>query len=144
LVAGGYGAVKGVIEFTKLARIPVCASCVAVRSLSLGRGAENVNAAIYLGKKLSQLEAAHVNASTTRILLDGRIRYYEVEISARNPGVTRGAARVTEYNTLTGQTRVWHECYDHSGNVLRVHSKQINRQDIISPHYPPTGEELKW
>ncbi len=33
------------------------------------------------------------------------------------------------------------KCYDHSGVINRVH-KQINGQDLISPHYPPTAKEL--
>ena len=48
------------------------------------------------------------------------------------------------FSHLTGQTRAWHECYDHSHDVIRVHPKQINGQEIISPHYPPTGEEIRW
>jgi filamentous hemagglutinin len=34
------------------------------------------------------------------------------------------------------------ESYDHSGNVTRVHPKMINGQQVIGPHYPPTGQEL--
>ena len=32
------------------------------------------------------------------------------------------------------------ECYDHSGKVNRVHPKQINGQNVLSPHYPPLLE----
>lgn len=110
----------------------------------MGKGAENINAGISLSKKLSQLEKAQLTATKVRILPDGRVRSYGKEIPATNPGLTRGASRVSEYNPLTGQTRSWHECYGHSGNIIRVHPKQINGQDIISLHYPPIGEEIRW
>jgi filamentous hemagglutinin len=34
------------------------------------------------------------------------------------------------------------ESYDQAGNVVRVHPKTINGQQVIGPHYPPTGKEL--
>ena len=112
------------------------------QSFSLGKGAENINAGISLTKKLSQLEKAQLT-TRVRILSDGRIRYYGKKIPARNVGITRSASRVSEYNPLTGQTRSWHECYDQNGNVIRVHPKQINGQDVISSHYPLIGEEIR-
>ena len=115
---------------------------MARQSISLGKGAENINAGISLTKKLSQLEKAQLTAKA-RILSDGRIRYYGKKMPARNIGITRSASRVSEYNPLIGQTRSWHECYDHHGNVIRVHPKQINGQDIISSHYPLIGEEIR-
>jgi filamentous hemagglutinin len=141
LVAGGYGLVKGAINFTKLARVPRYAK-KSIRIFT--SGAENINAGISLTKKLSHLENAQRNFYRMRILGDGRIRFYKNEIPATTPGLTRGACRVCEYNPLTGQSRAWHECYDHFGNVIRVHPKQINGQDLISPHYPPIEKEISW
>lgn len=110
--------------------------------LRISSEAENINASTALAKKLSQLEKAQFSASRTKILPDGRIRYYGEEISATTLGPTSGACRVTEYNTLTGQTRSWHECHGHLGNVNRVHPKQINGQNVTSPHYPFIESEL--
>lgn len=93
-------------------------------------------------KKLSQLHSAQQHAVKTRELPDGRIRYYEKEIPSRSPGPTRGASRVTEHNVRKGTVHTWHESYDHSGNVNRVHPKEINGKAIIRPHYPPTEKEL--
>jgi hypothetical protein len=47
---------------------------------------------------VSQLESAQTTAVRTRILSDGRIRYYEKEIFAATKGPTRGRSYVTEYN----------------------------------------------
>lgn len=46
------------------------------------------------------------------------------------------------HNPMTGRVRGWNECYDHFGNINRVHPKNLNGQELISPHYPPTGKEL--
>ena len=75
-------------------------------------------------------------------LPDGRIRYYEIERVSKTSGVTRGASFVTEYNPKTGRVRSWNECYEHSGNVNRVHPKTIDGQDLRGQHYPPTKTEL--
>lgn len=108
----------------------------------ISNGAQNVNAAVNLTNKFSQLENAQQAAVRIRTLANGRTRYYSKEILAHKPGPTRGACRVTEHNTKTGSTRSWHECYDHSGEVNRVHPKQINGQNVNSCHYPPTKTEL--
>ena len=76
------------------------------------------------------------------MLPDGRIRYYGPETPASSPGPTRGAAFVTEWDPKTGTVRQWMESYDHAGKVLRVHPKSVNGQQVIGPHYPPTGKEL--
>jgi len=109
---------------------------------TINRGAENVNAAVNLAKKLSQLETAQQSAVNIRFLRDGRIRYYDHEILASNPGPTRGRAYVTEFDSNTGRIRGWMECYDHLGIVNRVHPKQINGQDFLFSHYPLTAKEL--
>ena len=83
------------------------------------------------------------SAAITKVLLDGRIRYYTQEVYARTEGVTRGASFATEYNPTTGATRQWMESYDQSGNVIRVHPKSINGQPVSAQHYPPAGAELK-
>ena len=56
---------------------------------------------------------------------------------------TRGSSYVSEYNQITGQARSWQECYDHAGDVNRVHPKTLNGQDLIGQHYPPTKAELE-
>ena len=76
-----------------------------------------------------------------RYLPDGRIRYYGAETPARTPGPTRGTSFVTEWDPETNSVRQWMESYDQSDNVNRVHPKTINGQNVIGPHYPPTGAE---
>ena len=115
---------------------------VAKEGVVLSRGAESVNAGINLNKKLTQLEKAQTTAAGIKTLQDGRIRYYKPERPSFTFGPTRGSAYVTEYNSITGKTRGWNECYDHLGNVNRVHPKNLNGQNLISPHYPPTGKDL--
>jgi hypothetical protein len=77
-------------------------------------------------------------------LPDGRIRYYTEETFSTNPGPTRGYSYVTEHNQNTGQIRSWMECYDHSGNVNRVHPKMLDGQVLKGQHYPPTKSELEY
>jgi len=101
-----------------------------------------VNARAALQSKLAALEEAQATAARTRVLPDGRIRYYEAERLARTPGPTRGNAYVTEWDPATGRVRSWMESYDQAGNVTRVHPKMINGQQVNAPHYPPTGKEL--
>ncbi len=110
--------------------------------IALSRGAENVNAGIALRNKLAQLEKFQETASMTKVMSDGRIRYYDAYKTAKIPGPTRGACNVLEWNLKTNQTRWWYECHDHLGKVNRVHPKYINGQEIIAPHYPPIGKEL--
>jgi hypothetical protein len=88
--------------------------------------AYSVNASEALDQKLRALQRAQKEAKTIRKLSDGRIRYYEAEKLSKTPGPTRGAALVTEHNNKTGQVRIWYECYDHAGNVNRVHPKMID------------------
>lgn len=32
--------------------------------------------------------------------------------------------------------------HDHAGNVVRVHPKTLNGQNLISPQFPPTEKEV--
>ena len=105
--------------------------------------AKNANAAEALNKKLKALEDAQRTANRTETLPDGRVRYYEKERPANNPGPTRGSSFVTEYNPNNGNVRQWNESYDHAGNVNRVHPKSINGQTVNAQHYPPTKNELR-
>jgi RHS repeat-associated protein len=104
--------------------------------------ASGANAGDALNRKLRALEGAQQQSARERVLPDGRIRYYGRESPSKTPGPTRGASRVTEYNPKTGQVRSWHESYDQSGNVNRVHPKMIDGFPVNSQHYPPTGKEL--
>jgi RHS repeat-associated protein len=104
--------------------------------------ASSANARAALNSKLGALEKAQREAVRVRQLPDGRFRYYNGERPATTPGPTRGNAYVTEWDPATGRVRSWGENYDHAGNVTRVHPKMINGQQVIGPHYPPTGSEL--
>ncbi len=96
----------------------------------LEQRAVNINAKDALGTKLLQLESAQRSAAKTRLLPDGRVRYYRPERLAGSPGPTRGSSYVTEFDPKTGRVRGWNECYDHSGNVNRVHPKNLNGQEL--------------
>ncbi|MEM7617549.1 MAG: hypothetical protein AAF195_04125 [Pseudomonadota bacterium] len=104
--------------------------------------ASNVNAQASLNQKLRTLKSAQNKAVRIENIADGRVRYYGAEEPSNTPGPTRGGALVTEHNENTGQVRTWYENYDHDGNVIRVHPKQIDGQDLDAQHYPPTGKEL--
>ncbi|CUI18079.1 rhs family protein (plasmid) [Candidatus Protochlamydia naegleriophila] len=154
IAMGGYGLAKGAVGVVKAARIGMLeakmasqalkqeAKYIAKPGMSINRGAESVNAGINLNKKLSQLEQSQQTAARIRELPDDRIRYYGIEKKATNSGPTRGACYVVEYTPHNGQTRGWYECYDHTGNVNRVHPKSINGQTVTSPHYPLIASEL--
>ncbi|WP_230969446.1 two-partner secretion domain-containing protein [Nitrogeniibacter aestuarii] len=105
--------------------------------------AENINAKLALRAKLAGLQKAQSTAARTKLLPDGRVRYYSEEVPARTEGPTRGASFVTEYDPATGATRQWMESYDHTGSIIRVHPKSINGQPVESQHFPPTGAELE-
>ena len=92
---------------------------------------------------MSALQKAQNIAVKVRNLPDGRIRYYTTEVLSKNPGPTRGASHVTEYNPITGQVRSWHECYDQLGNVNRIPPKTLDGQNLISNHYPLTKLEIE-
>jgi hypothetical protein len=113
------------------------------QSTSSFHNATTYNAHVSMNKKLDALEKAQVRAIKTEELPGGRIRYYTKETFSIKTGPTRGSAYVTEYNPNTGQVRSWMECYDHSGNVNRVHPKMLDGQDLKAQHYPPTQSELK-
>jgi hypothetical protein len=104
--------------------------------------ASSAGAQAALRSKLKALRDAQARAVGVRQLPDGRIRYYDAERLASKPGATRGNAYVTEWDPATGQVRSWAESYDHAGNVIRVHPKMINGQQVTRPHYPPTGSEI--
>ena len=36
-----------------------------------------------------------------------------------------------------------YECYDHVGNINRVHPKMIDGCELISQHYPATQSEIE-
>ena len=114
------------------------------QSLSKGRRIppNSSNAADALNRNYRTVERAQERAVRTRQLPDGRIRYYEAEVPARNPGPTRGASLVTEYDPTTGRVRTWYESYDQPGNVNRVHPKSENGLPVNSSHFPPTEKEL--
>ncbi len=109
---------------------------------SVGHRAESINASINLNKKLTLLEKSQKGAIKTKVLPDGRIRYYNIEKMSAKSGPTRGASYVVEWDPTTLRTRAWHECRNHSGHVNRIHPKFINGQNILAPHYPPTYKEL--
>jgi len=89
------------------------------------------------------LKRVETKAARTKILPDGRIRYYDIEKASRTPGPTRGACYVTEHNPKTGQVRSWYECYDQQGKVNRVHPYTIDGFDVAGQHYPPTEAEIQ-
>jgi len=89
------------------------------------------------------LERAQKKSLKTKQLPDGRIKYYDVERPAKNPGPTKSSSFVTEYNPKTGQVRQWNESYDYFGNINRVHPKTLDGQDLRAQHYPPTKSELE-
>jgi hypothetical protein len=117
-------------------------SSITKQSVSLSRGAESVNATNSLNSKLSGLQKAQSKAAKSRILPDGRIRYYGIECSSHKIGRTRGASYVTEWTPKNGNLRSWIESYDYFGRVNRVHPKMINEQTVNSWHFPPTAKEL--
>ncbi len=98
-------------------------------------------AKIRLDKKLSELEKAQSRTEKISTLSDGRIWYYEKERPAKTQGVTRGNARVTEYNPKTGQVRSWEESYNHTNDVTRVHPKSLDGSLLNPNHYPLTALE---
>lgn len=53
-------------------------------------------------------------------LSDGRIRYYESLIPAKNPGEMAGRRFVHELDPSRGRTRGWNETLDHEGNIRQV------------------------
>ncbi|MCH1430716.1 MAG: hypothetical protein L7U87_08190 [Chlamydiales bacterium] len=71
-------------------------------NISSSNPAQNANAQIALGKKLSALQGAQKDAIKIQYLPDGRVRYYDIERFARSSGPTRGSSYVTEFNPKTG------------------------------------------
>ncbi len=96
-----------------------------------------------LDKNLEIAENAIKDAERIKKFPDGRVRYYEAETLSSKPGPTRGSSYVTEFDTKTGRVRSWQECYDHVGNVNRVHPKTIDGFDVVAQHYPLTKAELE-
>ncbi|SEQ47000.1 hypothetical protein SAMN03080615_01568 [Amphritea atlantica] len=101
------------------------------------------HAPVSLNRKLRVLQDAQQTAARTETLKDGRVIYYGSEVPARNPGSTRGASLVTEYQPETGRVRQYYESYDHDGAANRVHPKLIDGQVVDSQHYPLTKKELE-
>ena len=101
---------------------------------------KNINFKEALVSKLRGIEKAQTEASSTRILSDGRIRYYEKMRPANNIPKNKSVynienSYVTEYNPQTGSSRSWAETYNNLGKVSEVHPKSINGQVITAPHY---------
>ncbi len=136
----GFSLAKQFPGMQKVARPSASMTNITSRT-AFSSGAENVNAGISLSKKLSQLETAQQFAIRSRMVHGDRIRYYNSETLASTPGPTRGRTFVTEFDSSKSRVRTWMECYDHYGVVNRVHPKQINGQNLVSPHYPPIGGE---
>ena len=135
---------QGSAKAPKAAEVASSSSKVANKNIVIDSAhkANNANAQAAMNKKMGALEAAQKEAVKIQEFPDGRVRYYAAEKLSKVEGVTRGASYVTEFNPKTGQVRSWMECYDHSGNVNRIHPKMIDGQDISGPHYPPTKAEL--
>ena len=90
------------------------------------------------------LQKAQNKAVRTQTFSDGRIRYYEAVRPAKKAlESTSGSSYVTEFNPATGQVRSWNECYDHMGNVNRIHPKMIDGQQVSGQHYPLTKTEVE-
>lgn len=148
LATGEVASVTEAAEASGASRSLAAAENAAARSKSMkttGMVVEEVapeQEGLLLKKKLSNLQDAQAEAARTRTLPDGRIRYYEAERPASKPGPTRGASYVTEWDPETNITRTWNESYGQDGNVVRVRPKNINGQEVISQHYPPTGKEI--
>ena len=104
---------------------------------------KEVDTRCLLEKNLEIAEGVVERAAKIENLPDGRIRYYTKEVSSATPGPTRGSSYVTEYDPVRGVVRSWLECYDHSGNVNRVHPKMINGKAVDCLHYPHTKKELE-
>jgi hypothetical protein len=128
--------------------LPVSSPNMRVTGLSQAtvssHNANNINAKAAVNTKMRALQKAQNEAVKTKKLGDGRIRYYMPETPSRTPGPTRGSTHVTEYNPDTGQVRAWRECYDHQGNINRIHPKMIDGQQINGQHYPPTRIESEF
>ena len=98
---------------------------------------------LFRKKYNEQLGKAERKAESIVNLPDGRIRYYNPEIPARNAGEMRGASLVTELNPKNGNVRQWYETRDHNGKVRIVHPKSINGIKVDVPHYPNIQKDFK-
>ncbi len=143
-VAEGYGYVPGLKGGLVVKGLPGKPSIRPQRSARTPHkgGAYNINASKALRNKLSEMQKTGNQPCRIRILPDGRVRYFFLEIPSATPGSTRGRSYVIEVDFSTGRMRAWMECYNHKGKVNRVHPKQQNGQEVISPHFPPTAKEL--
>ena len=127
LIAGGYGAVKGVMSFSKLAKAPAQISRMAAKNL---HKAESLYQGRLLHSHLKQVQKygtqGHKNLS------NGRIRYYgDVDLS-KTKGEMMGRRLVREWDPQTGLKRSWHETLDQSGNI-RIVRPEMNDGNKI--HY---------
>ena len=96
----------------------------------------------HIKNKEKDLSEAQEKYEKKIVLEDGRERYYSTESPSSTPGPTRGRKAVVEHDPKTGDVRKWMECYDHNGNVNRVHPKRINGRKVDLPHYPPTAKDF--
>jgi len=104
--------------------------------------ASSANASEALKQKFKILESYQKDAVETRVLPDGRIRYYKLEGPAHSVGPTKGSKSVVEYNPRTGKLVQRTECYDQHDNINRVHIKNINGQTAVVDHFPKTKKEI--
>ncbi len=104
--------------------------------------AKNPNAYKALSSKLSRLERIQLLADKIETMPDGSVRYYDKFRAAQKSGPTVGSRFVTEFNPKTGDVTMWNEVYNSSGQVNRIHLKNINGIEINSPHFRQTLQEI--
>lgn len=127
LIVGGYGAVKGVMSFSKLARMPAQVSRMAAKNL---HSAESLYQGRLLHSHLKQVQK--YGTQGYKKLANGRIRYYgDIDLS-KTKGEMLGRRLVREWNPQTGLKRTWHETIDQSGNI-RIVRPEVNDGSKI--HY---------
>ncbi len=127
LIAGGYGAVKGIINFSKLAKVPAQISRMAAKNL---HKAESLYQDCLLHSHLKQVQK--YGNQGYKNLANGRIRYYgDIDLS-KTKGEMIGRRLVREWDPQTGLKRSWHETMDQSGNI-RIVRPEMNDGNKI--HY---------
>lgn len=127
LVAGGYGAIKGVMNFGKLAKVPAQLSRMAAKNL---HRAESLYQGRLLHSHLKQVQK--YGTQGYKKLANGRIRYYgDIDLS-KTKGEMIGRRLVREWDPQTGLKRSWHETMDQSGNI-RIVRPEMNDGNKV--HY---------
>jgi len=125
LFVGGYGAVKGIIGFSQLARSPmkITAMTRAVRGIETFQG-ELLNTHLTQVKKYG--------SQGYRQLQNNKIRYYGELKAPMKEGEMIGRRRVREWDPETSLKRTWHETLDGSNNIRIVRPESNNG---IKNHY---------